>query len=238
MTLRRLAIALCSLAGLLVAQQKPAPGVEATTTEHIDFPAGGTLHLERLAGEVSVEGWDGPGMEMTVTKAPPLTYDAQWRAEPAPDQALEKVKIAAERQGKEVVVRATYPRHASRVLVSYRIRVPRTAGLVVDRNRGEVYVSELAGDIRATTRQGEISVLLPPDEQYGIDARTKFGDVYSYFPGAEKRRIWVVGHRFVPAGAATGHSLYLRAAYGDIIIQKIRRPAYPAPLASRSTPRP
>jgi hypothetical protein len=228
MTLQRLAIPICALAGLLAAQPKPTPEVQATTVEHVEFPAGGTLHLERLAGEVTVEGWDRSDMEMTITKAPPLTYDAQWHAEPAPDQVPEKVKVTAERQGNAVVVRATYPRR--RVWVTYSIRVPRAAGLIVDRNRGEVHVADLGGDIHATTREGEISLLLPPGDQYAIDARTDFGDVYSDFPGAEHRRFWLVGHRFAPEDSTEGHKLYLRAGYGDIIIQKIRRPPYPAPL--------
>ncbi len=219
---------LCALAGLLAAQPKPAPEVQATTVDHVEFPAGGILRLESLKGEVTVEGWDRSDMEMTVTKAPPLTYNARWQAEPAPDQALEKVKVTAERQGNAVVVRATYPR--GRVWATYSIRVPRAAGVIVNRNRGEVHVADLAGDIHATTREGEITLLLPPGEQYAIDARTDFGDVYSDFPGAERRRFWLVGHRFAPEGAPAGHKLYLRAGYGDIIIQKIRRPPYPSPL--------
>ncbi len=229
MTLERLAIPLCALAGLLAAQSKPAREVQATSVEHLEFPAGGTLHLERLKGEVLVEGWDRSDMEMTVTKAPPLTYNAQWQAKPAPDQVLERTQVTAERQGHEVVVRATYP--SRRVWVTYNIRVPRAASVIVDRNRGEVHVADLAGDIHATTREGEITLLLPPDEQYAIDARTNFGDVYSDYPGAGRRRFWLVGNRFAPEGDSGGHKLYLRAGYGDIIIQKIRRPPYPSPLS-------
>jgi hypothetical protein len=228
MTVPRLAFALSTAACFLAAQSKPALKVQSVATTHVDFPAGATLHVERSIGELTIEGWDGPGMEMTVTKAPPLNYDARWNAEPARDQALEKVKITAGRQGNEVFVRTVAPR-IRHVWVTYRIRVPRSAALVIDHQGGEVHVVDIAGDIRATTRQGEIALLLPPDEHYAIDARTKFGDVYSDYPGAERRRFWLVGHRFAPEGASEGHKLYLRAGYGDIIIQKIRRPSYPSP---------
>lgn len=229
MILPRLALVL-SVAGFLAAQSKPAPEVELATTTRVDFPAGGTLHLERTIGEVTVEGWDRSDMEMTVSKAPPLAYNAQWKPRPAPNQELEKVGVEAVRQGNEVIVHTSLPRR-SHVWLNYRIFVPRSAALVVDRSSGEVHVEDVAGDIRASTRQGEISLLLPSAGQYAIDARTKFGDVYSDYPGAERRRFWLVGHRFVPEGESGGHKLFLRADYGDIIIQKVRRVPYPAPLA-------
>ena len=42
-----------------------------------------------------------------------------------------------------------------------RIKVPRDVKLVVDHNIGEIHVDGVTGDIRATTRQGLITLRLP-----------------------------------------------------------------------------
>jgi hypothetical protein len=218
MNLTKLALAACAMAALSMAQERAKPQTSVTRTEHVDFPAGGVLRLAHATGEVTIEGWDRPGMEITTTKAPPAAYDAEWREKPAPAGALDRVQVTVERSGNQVLVATTNPRHSG-AQVDYRIRIPRDASIIVEQREGEVHVADVTGDIHATTRSGEISLLLPPAGQYQIDARAKWGGVISDFPGRDRRRFWLVGHRFVPDGGG-GRKLYLRAGYGDILIRK------------------
>ncbi|HLK46773.1 MAG TPA: hypothetical protein VKT49_01485 [Bryobacteraceae bacterium] len=189
-------------------------------TETMDFPAGGVLHLKHSVGEVTVEGGDQPGMEITITK-PPAAYD---RAEA---RRLEGTSVTAEHNGNELTITTGLRGRTlnNRGGFDYRIRVPRSASLIVEHAGGEVHVVDVAGDVRVTNTRGEITLRLPPDAAYAVDARSKFGGVVSDIPGQERRRFWLVGHRFVADVQEAAHKLYLRAGYGDIIIQKMRKPA-------------
>ena len=212
------------ISGAAPAQQK----IAIAKTESMDFPAGGLLHLRHSLGEVFVEGWDQPGIEITITESPLVAYD------PAQKRRLDDASVTAERSGNELVITTAVGRPGSlgrHAGFDYRIRIPRDAGVRVEHDGGEVHVADIAGDLRITNRRGEITLRLPPEEAYAVDASSKFGNVVSDIPGREQRRFWLVGHRFVPTVAEAAHKLYLRAGYGDIVIQRIRRPAPPAPVA-------
>jgi hypothetical protein len=93
-----------------------------------------------------------------------------------------------------------------------------------------VHIDDLtSADIRVTVLDGAMTLHLPPEGPYAIDAKSDFGGVQSDFPGHEKRKFWLVGHRFVEAGSAP-HKLYLRIGFGDITLLKIDTPVTPAPL--------
>jgi hypothetical protein len=235
MTVRTAALAAACLSGLLFAQDSAVPG--GARTERLDFPASGVLHLKRPMGEVVIEGWDESGMEITITKAPPLLYDPQRREIQGRAGELDRVRVTTERQGNEVVVatagpgRRVFPPRAAAagILVTYRIRIPRNAALIADDAEGEVHVTDLAGDIHVTAGKGEITLRLPADGQYALDARSRAGDVIADYPGRELRRFWLVGHRFSPEEAPGGHKVYLRIGYGDILISQARNARLPAP---------
>jgi hypothetical protein len=110
--------------------------------------------------------------------------------------------------------------------LEYRIKAPITARLTADHGTGEVHVDNLISDIHVTVLNGGMTLRLPQDGQYNIDARSDVGDVTSDFPGRKKRRPWLLGHQFVD-GTSAPHKLYLRAGFGDITILKIRKPSTP-----------
>jgi len=224
MTAGRLTILGLGIGGLLLATEETGPSVQITNTERLPFPAGGVLHVKSWHGELEVEGWNEPEVELTAVKTAPFGSDESARSK------LEKVRIAMERQGQEVTISTTLARGAGQPALDYRIRMPRNGRLTVDRGSGEVYVTNLAGDIRATVLQGEISLFLPAEEQYSIDARSKLGSVVSDFSGQSRRTWWLLGHGFSAAPTTAAHKLYLRAGFGDIVVLKDNRPAAPRPL--------
>ncbi len=220
------------LTGLLRANDEVPQKVRSSKTEHADLAAGGTLHLKNSTGEVTVEGWDQPGVEITTIKSTKLSYTtaAPERVKAAHD--LENVKVTVAKQGDELVVTTEYPRdrrYLPRPSVGYRdfnleyqIKVPRDAKIIVDHDEGEVHFDDLTGDISATTNQGLITLRLAATAQYSIDAKTRIGDVDSDIAGTTTRKHF--GHEFMQTAQAP-RKLYLRNGYGDIIILRLRKPS-------------
>ena len=237
MTMRALAV-LFGMSCLLLADDEPKQKVQVTHTERVDFPSGGQLRLRNSVGELTVEGWDRPDVEITTIKSTKDAYAPPDRAKAS--QELGKVRISVGRQGKDVVITTDFPRR--RILsqgsllrpgtsfdLEYRIKVPMNARLAVDRHTGEVHVENLASDIHVIVTNGEITLHLPQDGLYGIDAKSHIGSVTSDFSGSERSRPWPFGHRLVKETPAA-HNLYLRVGFGDITIFKIWQPPAPSPV--------
>jgi hypothetical protein len=212
---------------LLLADEQSRQKVQVTNRQHLDLPPGGTLTFRNSTGELTIEGWDQPGVEITTSKSTKATYASGEREKGS--REVEKVQVAAERHGDEVVVTTT-PQHrgfplSADVDLDCRVKVPRAARLVVKHGAGEVHFDDVTGDIHATASKGAITLHLPAGDQYAIDAKSGIGSVTSDFPGSTERR-WLVGHQFVQTSQAP-HRLYLRTGYGDIIILKIQKPPMP-----------
>ena len=200
---------------------------QVTKTERLDFPSGGLLRLKNSIGQVTIEGWDRPDVELTTTKSTKDSYNTQDREKAVKE--LDQVRIAAERHGDELVITTDFPRYGvfkpllrggTRFDLDYRIGVPRNARVAIEHDTGFVSLDNIAGDIRVIASQGEITLHLPEDGQYAIDAKSKIGDVISDFPGRTQRKLWFLGKQFANENAAASQKIYLRAGYGDIIILK------------------
>ena len=219
---------------------EPRQKAVATSTEHFDLPPGVALHLANSIGQLNVEGWDEPGVEITTIKSSKNELDSQAR-----DRALQEldiVRITGDRHGDELVIQSDYPKYPrlerpfigmTNFDLEYRVKVPRNTRLIVDHDIGQVFIDGMAGDIHATNHMGDVELHLASGAQgaaqYAIDAKAKIGAVNSDFPGHEHRRHWL-GHQFVHDGPPSPHKLYLRIGVGDIVILKIRKPPAPAPL--------
>ena len=195
-----------------------AQTVSATKTEHLDFPANGLLKVDSPTGELTIEAWDQPGVEVTATRS------AKTQAE------LDAIVIKSERKGDELDVTTTWPRHLFQFRqfdLEYRIKVPRDARLSIRQSGGEVHIDGVAGDVYAKVFDGEITLHLPQDATYAIDAGcTKAGHIDSDFGGDQKHRWWGTSH-YLKTPANAPHNLHLRVSYGDIAILKANIPAPP-----------
>jgi hypothetical protein len=222
---------------LLLGGDEPKQKVQVSKTEHLDFPTGGTLRLTNSIGTLTVEAWDRPGVEITTIKSSKVAYETRERERAT--QELDKVHVTTERRGDELVITTDFPRHESfppyplgetKFDLEYRIKAPSTTRLIAEDGVGEVNVDGLAGDIQVTLLQGEILLHLPEDGRYNIHAKSNIGNVNSDFPGQEKRRFWLVGHRIMNENSPAPHTLNLRVGCGDIVILKTRVPKPPEPL--------
>jgi hypothetical protein len=215
MTIRILAAIGFGAGCLLLAADQPKPKVQVNNTKRVDFPSGGTLRLNKSTGLLTVEAWDRPEVEIATIAS------------------SDKVRVSAARQGDGLLVTMDAPRYRpdSPFDPECRIKAPRTARLIANHGVGDVNIDGLVGDIQLTLLQGEILLHLPQENRYSINARSQFGNVNSDFPGPEKRRWWLLGHRSLNQDSQAAHKLDLRVAFGDIVILKTRVPVPPGALA-------
>lgn len=240
--IQRLVVIGLSVSCLLLAEGPPRQKVQISRTERIDFRAGGVLRIKNSIGELTVEGWDRTDVEITTVKSTKVDYSTQERDKAV--QELNRIHVTAQRDGDELVITTDFP--GGRVLprflggpagfdLEYRIKVPASTRLIADHDVGEVHVDNLTGDIQVALHEGEITLHLPQEGQYTTDAKSNFGGVFSDYPGQEKRRFWLLGHRMVKQDSPAAHKLNLRVGYGDIIILKTRIPKTPGP--ANATPK-
>jgi hypothetical protein len=211
----------------IVSRQK----VEVTQTERADFPAGGLLRLEHSTGELTIEGWNRPDVEIITVQTTKADYLPQNREKAASE--LKQSPVSVEHQDQQLVVKTISSKLRGplpSITLSCNIKAPINAKLDVEHGSGEVHIDDMrSSDIRVTVANGDITLHLPEDGKYHINAKSDIGGVQSDFSGEEKRRWWLIGHRYAQQ-PPDGHDLFLRVEVGDITILKIRTPREPAPL--------
>lgn len=190
---------------------------QVTTTERVGFAPGGIIRIDHSYGELNVEGWGQPEVEVTVIKSMPYDYKPKRRGTAA--ESLGGVRIVTQRKSDTELVIST-SKSTGGVRVEYEIHVPRNSGLAIHHGTGSVSVHGVAGDIEAIAGRGDIMLWLPPGS-YSIDAKTKLGNVSSELEGAAVSQ-YLVGQRFTRVSPLTpSHRLYLRMGFGGITIRGI-----------------
>lgn len=224
----RLAFAFC----LAIALQQFASGqthekkvAEKVSTQSYD--ASRVIQLKDSFGEVFVEGWDQPSVEITVIKATGKKYAPQDQAGAL--EKLDRIKVTITKESDDkLVVTTKFPsrnlftrpfRAKTNLKLVYKIKAPRTTVLDIDHDMGEVNVSGIAGDARITNGIGEISLSLPAGEEYNIDAKSKLGEVTSQFE-VKGGRPYLLGAKASHKATGDAHRLYLRVGIGEIEIKK------------------
>lgn len=212
--MRSLAIAFAACLPLLASA--PRPRVESVTTQKTDFAPGGTIKIEGSTGELNIEGWDQPSVEVTVTR---YTWDAN--AERG-KRNLDRVQVAKPAvSGAELSIVTTHKKSLA-VHVNYSIRVPRDSKLIIRQGIGDVVVYDVGGDIDATAKAGDILLQLPATEKYSIDAKNKAaGDIYSDYEGKTHSTWVLMGDKLESDPPAPARHLHLRVRFGGITIQKM-----------------
>jgi hypothetical protein len=214
-----------SAAAPLLAETGNKKLVEITNTQQVPFQAGGTIHVDHSYGELWVEGWDRPEVELTVIKSPNELYGAKDQAAAA--KRVQNVKVSMDRKSDRELEIATAVSNFSRwthpfgplgrVIMKYRIRVPRNSKLVIHHGHGEVLVSQVVGDIEATGQRGDIVLVLSEKEKYSIDAKSRFGTLSCDFDGAFRHGLKSSSYTLnTPAPA---HKIYVREGTGGVQIK-------------------
>ncbi len=180
-----------------------------TKTETIPFTGAGTLRFAPSSGEMHILAWDRPEIEVTLSKS---TYN------PKAVPFLDRVEMKIDRHDNDVVVSTVAPRHKD-IQLEYQVHAPRNIALSIDHKKGGVYVTGIAGDIQAKVGDGQITLRLPDNATYAINAKSRTGTIYSDFSGGAEKFTKVFGESFTkPDG--TSKKLDLKIGFGDILILK------------------
>jgi hypothetical protein len=202
---------------------------EVTTTQSLEFGAKGTIQIVDSFGSVKVEGWDKEEVELTVKKRTQKKYEPKDLDKAA--KGLERFKVTMETVGETslLVINTKYPswtpifRGKTNLNLEYLIKVPRQSTLLIKHGIGEVEVVNVSGDIEATASIGEISLRLPEDQSYAVDARARIGDVSSEFGQITHRKgLFAIGAKLAGEPAAPARRIFLRVGIGDVQVSKLR----------------
>ena len=220
----RIVAAVVLLCGIgLFAAEPPRQQPQLRTTDRADLAPGGTVRIDGSRGCLSVEAWDQPGVEVTVTRYRNGFYPAAKKDEAM--RKLQALKVTVEKRSeKEVVVTTTGSSWG--MALEYRVRVPRDSHIAIRHGVGSVIIDGVEGEIEATAKQGDIVAMLPDPGPYSIDARTKLGTIYADY-GDPNHQWYLTGERLEKAQPAPAHRIYLRTAIGGIEIQGIPPSARP-----------
>jgi hypothetical protein len=214
---------------LLAAQETGRQKIQTTETQRMTFEPSAALRLENSIGQVRIEGWNRPDVEIKITKSTKSEYDDKTREEGAKE--LEKVTTSFTRKGEELVLATEYKkssvpppfRGGPPIDVLYEIKMPHEARLIVDQETGDVQLTQLNGEIRVTVKSGSINVAVPGDAPYSVDARSKFGTTTSNL-ATPQHGLFFMGEELNYESPKPVHKLYLRAKSGDIVILHSPRP--------------
>jgi hypothetical protein len=226
--MRKLLVIAIALVLPLLAGDRDNETLSTTRVERFSVLAAGEIRLENSFGEVAIDGWDRPEVELTVVRSSEHLSTANGRAEA--QRRLDSVQVAATQNRNDVLISTMYPprngflhplSRRSDIRIGYRIKAPRATKLIVDHHSGGVSVFDIDGDIHATVINGQMTLALRAEGRYAIDAQSKIGSVHSDFEGRDQSRR-VLGEAFVREGAESAPNLYLRTRIGDIVILKLR----------------
>lgn len=189
---------------------------EIVDNEQMIFSSGGVIEVYDSVGDVTVEGWDRPEVELVITRASHRTYTETEL--PAAVNELEHIVVTTQRPTEDrLVITTVVPGRAGSVHVrpnadiSYHIRAPRQTRLVIKHDIGEISVQNIAAKMDITARAGGIALRLPEAEQFRIDARVRVGAVCSQWPSPVLAR-----HAVRPL------DLHLRVGIGDITVRAMK----------------
>lgn len=230
---RGILVSVCCLVLSLptLAQTVAKREAESTTKQSLEFGSTGTIHIVDSLGLVKVEGWDKDEVELTVTKKTQKKYEPKDLTKAAKELERVSIEMHLVSESTLLAINTTFPsrtptrllRGKTNVNLEYIIKVPRRSTLLIKHDIGEVEVTNVSGDIEATSRIGEISLKLPEEQQYSVDARVKLGDVSSEFgPDSQRQGPVSVGAKLTGEPAAPTRRIFLRLGIGDIQVTRLR----------------
>src|ERR1022692_2482196 len=89
-------------------EKGPKQSFSVTTTQRVPFLPGGAIRLDNSYGYLTVEGWDEPEVEVTVTKSTNRFYAPEEKAEA--ERRFAQIRVVTERRSdKELAILTTLP---------------------------------------------------------------------------------------------------------------------------------
>jgi hypothetical protein len=183
----------------------------------------GTLFVDTRIGDVRVEGWDKPGVEIDAEKV------VQAGSEEGARKLFEQIQIQLNENGEEVFLRALFPprrpwrlfRGATKLSVNFRIRMPYEAKLTLQCVDGDVRVSGIAGHQQIRVSYGDVEVTIPSVPRlHSLDARAFLGYVQSDLHGEDSAG-W--GRQISFLNAEGDQDIQIRVRLGGVYVYRTEK---------------
>jgi hypothetical protein len=184
----------------------------------VDFQPGGYIHVDHSYGYLTVEGWDEPKVEVTVTGPSGGADPVQVVAKRLSDKELTITITPPARRGFPLSIFSSPPFHRTAPL-DCTVHVPRDSRVAIHHDYGYVWVSDVRGGVETDSHTGDMTILLPDPGPYSIDARTGLGSISSDLTVRGNKRL-LVGSRFVHAEQDPSQRIVLRMGRGSITIKR------------------
>jgi hypothetical protein len=221
-------------------ERGPKRSFELLKTERAPFLPGGTIHVDNSYGYLTVEGWDEPEVEITVTKSTDRFFEPGQKEKAV--KHFDQIRVVTERRsdkelaistatpfrtslftsvlpsGQMIITTPLPPNNKRGVTVEYAVRVPRDSRLVVHQDNGYVWVSGVTGDLEVHSHTGDMIVMLPDPGPYAIDARTRVGRIASDIPCKTGNPL-LAGGRLLCQAPVSAPRVRLRMGRGSIAIK-------------------
>lgn len=211
-----------------LAAEAPEAPVEVATTQRVALAPGGTVRIDETWGEVTVEAWDQPAVEVRMIRRSARPQPADKAADMRARLEGFTARVEA-RDGNRVEIVGLEPRATARnplsgktaVRLTYVIHVPRDAKLDLDNGAGTVRIAGVTGDIAVDSDVGEVTLAVPVDDATAIEAKSGIGDID--VPAAlesrgELKRTMLVGQRYRYQPAQTARRITVTLGVGSITI--------------------
>jgi DUF4097 and DUF4098 domain-containing protein YvlB len=164
------------------------PAVTESFTQTLRLGRNGTVDLQNVAGNITVNGGGRDDVRIDAIKT------VRHREESTAREALPQVRINVTERAGNVEVRTEQPRRGNAISsVDYTVAVPRGASVVLQTASGDVRVTNIDGELRAQSTNGTITasavrrvrelrsvagtIDLSDSESDELTARTLGGDV-------------------------------------------------------------
>jgi len=178
----------------------------------------GTLAIETRMGNLQVDGWDEPRLEIEAEKV--VEAGSKEKAESLYDQ----LKIVLEGQDKQVRLRTLYParrlwrpfRSESKLSVNFRIHMPFDANLALKCVDGDVRVGGLTGKQEIRVNYGDVEVNVPSVYRLrSLDAKSLLGYVESDLHGEQSAGF---GRKVFFWNADGNQDITVRVRFGGVYV--------------------
>jgi hypothetical protein len=139
------------------------------------FPHG-TLYVDTRIGNIKVEGWKEPNVEIEAEKVVQAGSEAKAR------RLFDQIRIELKEKGEEVFLRTIYPprrpwrlfRGATKLSANFRIRMPNEASLTLRCIDGDVTIRGVGGQQDVRVSYGNVEVTVPSVDRLRLLSASSF----------------------------------------------------------------
>jgi hypothetical protein len=168
----------CFLACIVGVQSARADEYTQVSHHSLGLFPGETLVVDTRIGDVTVQGWNEPRVEVEAEKLVRAGSEKKAR------KLYEQIRVTLASADREVHLRAQFPprrpwrlfRGATKLSVNFTIRMPAQSNLVLKCVDGDIRIRGVRGDIQARVGYGDVEVAVPSMWHVrSLDARAFLG---------------------------------------------------------------